>query len=68
MAAAFVTFPELQALSGMNRKADVIRWAESQGIRFKYGKNGIWTTPDALNAALGLQSAGNDQYSADILP
>jgi hypothetical protein len=68
MSAAFVTFAELQTVSGFSRKADVIRWAERQGIRFKYGRDGIWTTPDALNAALGLQSANSDQYGVDILP
>jgi len=37
------------------RAATVRRWAERQGIRYKYDRHGgIWTTLDALNAALGL--------------
>lgn len=35
--------------------AGIIRWAESQGIRYKHdGKGGIWTTVDALNVALRI--------------
>lgn len=64
---AIVPFTDLQAMSGYQRKADVIRWAERQGIRFKYSRDGIWTTPDALNAALGLQSAKAEQYATDIV-
>ena len=36
--------------------ATVERWAEAQGILYKYDRRGrIWTTTDAVNAALGLQ-------------
>ena len=62
-----IQFTDLQAMSGYQRKADVIRWAERQGIRFKYSRDGIWTTPDALNAALGLQSAKAEQYETNII-
>lgn len=38
------------------RLATVETWARAQGIAFRYdGKGGIWTTVDALNAALGLR-------------
>lgn len=37
------------------RTSTVRRWADGLGIRYKYdGRGGIWTTLDALNAALGL--------------
>ncbi|HEY0862128.1 MAG TPA: hypothetical protein VGE19_14610 [Pseudoxanthomonas sp.] len=37
------------------RLATVVRWADRQGIPFKYdGDGGIFTTVDAVNAALGL--------------
>lgn len=37
------------------RPATVRRWADKEGIRYKYDRNGgIWTTLDAVNAALGL--------------
>lgn len=68
MSAAFVTFADLQALSGLRRRADVIRWADKAGVKYKYSRDGIWTTLDALNAALGLHSAGNeDHYSVEAV-
>jgi hypothetical protein len=51
-------FSDLQELCRPGEKprlSTVERWAASQGIRYRYdGKGGIWTTVDALNAALGL--------------
>ena len=44
---------------------------EKAGIKYQYdGAGGIWTTMDAMNAALGLpdkqdHKAANDTYSAD---
>lgn len=48
------------------RLATVVRWAEQQGIPFKYdGNGGIFTTVDALNQALGLGTpAGHASLSA----
>jgi len=46
--------------------AGVIKWAESQGIPYKYdAKGGVWTTMDALNFALGLREAESKPYSPD---
>lgn len=40
------------------RASTVCRWADRQGIRYKYdAQGGIWTTKAALNAALGLGQA-----------
>lgn len=46
----------------------VERWAKAQGIRYRYdGQGGIWTTLDALNAALGLQAnAANDEGKLSV--
>lgn len=63
-----IQFNDLQRLSGYERRADVIRWAEREGVRFRYARNGIWTTSEALNAALGLQSTQSEAYGVDILP
>lgn len=42
------------------RMTTVVKWADAAGIRYKFdGKGGIWTTLDALNAALGV-AAAND--------
>ncbi len=47
------------------RLATVVRWAEDQGIRYKYdAQGGIWTTLDAVNAALGV-AAANDANPYD---
>lgn len=43
------------------RLATVEAWARRQGVRYRYdGKGGIWTTTEALNAALGIGPAAND--------
>lgn len=58
---AILEFDDLRKLSGLGehaRMATVARWAEKQGIRYKCdGHGGIWTTIDAVNAALGLDVA-----------
>lgn len=64
MIPAAVTFSELQALSGFTGRAAVIRWAEKNGVKYKYNREGIWTTPDALNAAVGVHSASNEGHYA----
>lgn len=49
--------------------ATVERWARKIGLRVQYdGRGGLWTTVDALNAALGLQAPandGNEKYKPD---
>lgn len=43
------------------KRATVEAWALKQGIAFKYdGHGGIWTTKEAINAALGLNAANDD--------
>lgn len=51
------------------RLATVVRWAGQQGIPFKYdGNGGIFTTVDAVNAALGLGEPARAQplTAADV--
>ncbi|WP_240336170.1 hypothetical protein [Stenotrophomonas sp. B1-1] len=44
------------------RPATVRRWADREGIRYKYDRQGgIWTTLDAINAALGLIPPQDDE-------
>lgn len=46
--------------------ATVERWARKIGLRYSYdAKGGLWTTVDALNAALGIQAANDGKYSAE---
>lgn len=61
-------FEDLQLLSGKLRMAAVIRWAESQGIRYKYDAHGgIWTTLDALNFALGIGEDDRPYSPSEII-
>ena len=52
------TFEDLRRLCGGAKKVSrprVEAWARQEGIRYKYdGMGGIWTTREAINAALGL--------------
>ncbi|MEF2147746.1 hypothetical protein [Aquilutibacter rugosus] len=68
IAGKIAQFEDLQQISGYTRAADVIKWADENGIRWKYSRNGIWTTVDALNAALGLDAAAaNEAYDDDLV-
>ncbi|MEC3887093.1 hypothetical protein LLE72_004795 [Xanthomonas campestris pv. papavericola] len=73
MSKQVLTFQDLRSLCAPNgplpRLATVERWAQAQGIRYKYdGHGGIWTNIDALNAALGLRAVQeDDQYLIDLI-
>jgi hypothetical protein len=45
---------DLERLTGYQRTADIERWCEQNGVRYFRGRRGIWTTLDAVNAALGV--------------
>ena len=71
MIGEILQFEDLQRMCRPNpegplpRLATVARWAEDQGIRYKYdAQGGIWTTLDAVNAALGV-AAANDSAPYD---
>lgn len=69
---SLVPFPRLQALCRPGgpppRPATVRRWCEVQGIRFKLDLNGgVWTTVDAINAALGLAQRDEETCPADLI-
>jgi hypothetical protein len=55
---AILTFDDLREISRLGpnaRLASMERWARLNEIRYKYdGKGGIWTTVEALKAALGV--------------
>lgn len=59
-------FPDLQRLSGFDRRADVERWAANIGLPVKPSRHGPWTTVPALNYALGLAS-NDDAYPAEMI-
>ena len=52
---AALAHADLQRLTGYQRPADLERWCQRHGVRYFHGRAGIWTTLDAVNAALGLR-------------
>ena len=72
MIGALIEFDDLRKLSRLGENAQlatVERWARRAGIRYQYdGRGGIWTTLDAMNAAVGLEPGGRpEQYSVDMV-
>ncbi|MCK9504687.1 MAG: hypothetical protein M0Q95_10960 [Porticoccaceae bacterium] len=53
---AIITHEDLKAATGCARTSDLEKCLRKNGVRFLYGKKGIYTTVDALNAAMGLKS------------
>lgn len=51
-----ITTTELKTATGCKRDSDLETVLRKNGVRFLFGKNGIFTTVDAVNAAMGLQS------------
>jgi hypothetical protein len=62
-------FSDLQRISGYDRRADVERWDESNGIPVKGCRGGVWTTLAALHRALGLPAANEDggEYPPELI-
>lgn len=54
---ALVLQPQLQTLTGYTRPAEIEAELQRQGIPYRRGRRGIWTTVQALNQALGVASA-----------
>lgn len=66
MIGSALQFADLQQLTGYTRLSDVERCLRAQGVPFKRGRDGVWTTMEALNAALGVSWSGNEpDYSPE---
>lgn len=70
MIGSILQFQDLQRLcrpapgASLPKLATVERWARDQGIRYRYdGQGGIWTTLEALNAALGIVPSNDEPLS-----
>lgn len=67
---SFLTFDDLRRMSRLGPRATlarVERWAAQTGIKYKYdGRGGIWTTHDALNAAIGLSQAPSEKGAYEL--
>lgn len=69
MIGTVLQFEDLQELCKPGehpRLATVEAWARKIGLRYTYdGKGGLLSTVDAVNAALGVLSAANDEPRYD---
>lgn len=63
---AIVTTEQLKAATGYDRPSDLEKCLRKNGVRFLYGKNGVYTTVDALNAAMGLLDHNGLKKDIDI--
>ncbi|MBF8766704.1 DUF4224 domain-containing protein [Pseudomonas putida] len=62
-----LSFEDLQRITGYQRRSDVERTLNQQGIRLFRGKSGPWTTIDLINLAGGAGQGRQERYDADIL-
>jgi len=73
MTPAILHFKDLQQIcqpGKQPRMATVELWARRNGIAYKYdARGGIWTTLDAINAALGVRAIVDEpaHYNPDEL-
>jgi hypothetical protein len=51
---AIITFDQLKKATGYDKQFAVEKCLRKNGVRFLYGRCGIYTTSYALNVAMGL--------------
>ncbi|MCK9622210.1 MAG: hypothetical protein M0R47_16940 [Methylobacter sp.] len=54
-----LTTQDLKSITGCSRMSDLEQCLKNNGVRFLYGKKGIFTTVDAVNSAMGLSADKN---------
>ena len=54
-------------ITGYERRSDIERSLQAQGIRFFYGRHGLWTTLALINYAGGAGAGHSELYDAEIL-
>ena len=57
MMSNLITLEQLKEITRCKLQKDVETQLRKNGIRFLYGKTGVFTTLDAINAAMGLNKA-----------
>lgn len=64
-----VTHEKLKAATGYNRFSDIEKHFIKNGVRFLYGKTEIYTTIEAINAAMGITTGktNTNVNNVDIL-
>lgn len=51
----------LKTATGIKRNGELEQWLKNNGVKFFYGKQGPFTTQEALNEALGVRAPAPDQ-------
>lgn len=62
---AVLDFATLRAITGYQTQPEVERCLKSQGIRYFFSRQGVWTTLDLVNAAGGIEVATLTEAAAD---
>ena len=66
MSSSLLCTNDLRAITGYKNAADVARCLRRQGVKVFEGKDGPWTTIEAINSAAGVSNqAVNDSYKPD---
>ncbi len=63
---SIVTQEDLKTVTECSRLTDLEDCLRKNGVPFLYGKKGIYTTIDALNAAMGLKSVKLNEAKREI--
>ena len=63
---ALVSLDQLKEITGYKTAPAVEQCMVKNGVRFLYGRHGIYTTLDAINAAMGISKEVIKEQEANI--
>lgn len=55
----------LKAATGIKRNGELEQWLKTNGVKYFYGKQGPFTTQEALNEALGVRAPPLNEEKAE---
>lgn len=64
--ADLISLNELKQITGYKTAPAVEQCLVKNGVRFLYGRHGIYTTIDAINAAMGISKDTVEQTEQEI--
>lgn len=64
MIGSILEHDDLLRIFRVQRMADLEKKLKAQGIRYGFGRGGLWTTTEALNSALGVAPASANDGAA----
>ncbi len=63
---ALVSLDQLKEITGYKTAPAVEQCLVKNGVRFLYGRHGIYTTVDAINAAMGINKETIQEQEQEI--